>query len=178
MLQHLVDGVGVEEPTVDGGRVDPFRQPVIVRVVTPVEALPLRLLFLAERVVVDALAWEPEIHLLNLRWHEIAVRHRGRELVRVGGHPRLQVEELVGVPVDLIPRRRGQAHQEGIEVPKDGPVLLVHRTVRLVDDHEVEMPDAAFLDTLLGEEVQANCPSLSLLLERKLRSALLGMLGA
>ena len=43
MLQHLVDGVAVEQPTVDGGRVDPFRQPAIILVVTPVEALPLRL---------------------------------------------------------------------------------------------------------------------------------------
>ena len=141
MLQHLVDGVAVEQPTVDGGRVDPFRQPAIVLVVAPVEALPLRLLFLAERVVVDALAWKPEIHLLNLRGYEKAVRHRGRELVRVGGHARLQVEEFVGVPVDLIPRRRGQAHQQRVEVPKDGPVLLIHRPVRLVDDHEIEVPD-------------------------------------
>ena len=56
MLQHLVDRVVVEEPTVDGGGVYPFRQPAIVRVVAPVEALPLCPLFLAERVVVDALA--------------------------------------------------------------------------------------------------------------------------
>ena len=122
-------------------RVDPFRQPAIVLVVAPVEALPLRLFFLAERVVVDALAWKPEVHLLNLRGYEKAVRHRGREFVRVGGHARLQVEEFVGVPVDLIPRRCGQAHQERVEVPKDGPVFLIHRTVRLVDDHEIEMPD-------------------------------------
>ena len=100
-----------------------------------------RLLFLAERVVVDAIAWKPEVHLLNLRWYEKAVRHRGRELVHVGGHARLKIEEFVGVPVDLIPRRRGQAHQQRVEVPKDGPVLLIHRPVRLVDDHEVEMPD-------------------------------------
>ena len=113
----------------------------IVLVVAPVEALPLCLLFLAERVVVDALARKPEIHLLNLRRYEKAVRHRGREFVRVGGHARLQVEEFVGVAVDLIPRRRGQAHQQRVEVPKDGPVLLIHRTVRLVDDHEIEMPD-------------------------------------
>ena len=141
MLQHLVDRVVVEEPTVDGGRVDPFGQPAAVLVVVPVETLPLGLLFLAERVVVDALAGKPEIHLLHLRRHEVAVGHRGRELVRVGGHARLQVEELVGVPVDLIPGRRGKAHQQRVEVPKDGPVLLIHRPVRLVDDHEIEVPD-------------------------------------
>ncbi len=141
MPQHLVDGVAVEEPVVDGGRVDPVRQPAAVLVVAPVEALPLRLLFLAERVVVDAVAREPEIHLLHPRRHEKAVGHRGRELVRVGGHARFQLEELVGVPVDLVARRRGQAHQQRVEVPEDGPVLLIHRAVRLVDDHEIEVPD-------------------------------------
>jgi len=35
-----------------------------------------------------------------------------------------------------------QADQQGIEVPEDGAVLLVHRAVRLVDDDEVEVPDA------------------------------------
>ena len=44
MLQHLVDSVAVEQPTVDGGRVDLIRQPDAVFVVTPIEALPLRLL--------------------------------------------------------------------------------------------------------------------------------------
>ena len=141
MLQHLVDRVAVEEPVVDGRSVDPFRQGATVLVVAPVEALPLRLLFFAERVVIDALAWKQEIDLLNPGRYEKAVRHRGRELVRVGGHARLQLEELVGVPVHLIPRRRGQTHQQRVEVPKDGAVLLVHRTVRLVDDHEIEMPD-------------------------------------
>ena len=61
MLQHLVDRVVVEQPTVDGGRVDPLRQPAIVLIVAPVEALPLRLLFLAERVVVDASRGNREI---------------------------------------------------------------------------------------------------------------------
>ena len=63
MLQHLVDRVAVEEPVVDGGRVDPFRQLSAVLVVAPVKALPLCLLLLAERVVVDAFAWKPEVHL-------------------------------------------------------------------------------------------------------------------
>ena len=58
------------------------------------------------------------------------------------GTPGFKIEEFVGVPVDLIPRRRGQAHQQRVEVPKDGPVLLIRRPVRLVDDHEVEMPDS------------------------------------
>ena len=100
------------------------------------------LLFLGERVVVDAVAWKAEIHLLNPGRHEKAVRHRGLELVRVGRHARLQLEEFVGVPVDLIPRRCGQTQQQRVEVPKDGAVLLIHRAVRLVDDHEIEMADA------------------------------------
>ena len=111
MLQHFVDRVVVEEPVVDGGGVDPFRQPAAVRVIAPVEAFPLCLFFLAERVVVDAVARKPEVHLLNLRWYEKAVCHRGREFVHVGGHARLQVEESIGVSVDLIPRRCGQADQ-------------------------------------------------------------------
>ena len=135
MLQHLVGGVGVEEPAVDGGGIDPLQSPAVVPLIAPVEALPLCLLFLAERVVVDALARKPQIHLLHLRRHEKAVHHRRLELVRIGGHARLQVEERVGVAVHLIPGRCGQTHQERVEVPEDRPVLLIYRAVGLVDDH-------------------------------------------
>ena len=115
--------------------------PAAVLVVAPVEALPLRPLLLAERVVVYAVPRKPEIHLLNPRRHEKAIGDRFRQFVRVGGHARLQIEEFVRVAVDLVPRRRGQADEQRVKVPEDGAVLLVHRPVRLVDDHEIEMPD-------------------------------------
>ena len=44
--------------------------------------------------------------------------------------------------VDLVLGRRGQADQQRVEIVEDGPVFLIHRAVRLVDDDEVEVPDA------------------------------------
>ena len=142
VLEHLVYRVLVEEPAVDGGGVDPVRQTALVHVIAPVEALPLFLLFVAERVVVDAFAGKLQVHLLHARWHEEAVRDGGLQFVGVGRHARFQVEECVGVPVYLVPWCRGQTDQQRVEVAEDRPVLLIHRAMRFVDDHEIEMPDA------------------------------------
>ena len=142
VLEHLVHRVLVEEPAVDGGGVDLVRQTVLVHVVAPVEALPLFLFLVAERVVVDAFAGKLQVHLLHARWHEEAVCDGGLQFVGVGRHARLQVEECVGVSVYLLPWCRGQTDQQRVEVAEDRPVLLVHRAMRFVDDHEIEMPDA------------------------------------
>ena len=64
------------------------------------------------------------------------------ERVGVGRHAVLEVEQAVGVAVDLVLRRRGQADQQRVEVVEDRAVLLVHRAVRLVDDDEVEVARA------------------------------------
>jgi hypothetical protein len=51
-----------------------------------------------------------------------------------------EVEQPIGVDIDLVFRRGGQAHQKRVEVAEDGAVLLVHGAVRCVDDDEVEVP--------------------------------------
>ena len=72
----------------------------------------------------------------------MAIGHRLVQPVGIGRHAAFEVEQAVGVVVDLVLGRGGQADQQGIEVVEDGPVLLIHRAVRLVDDDEVEMADA------------------------------------
>ena len=64
------------------------------------------------------------------------------EVVEVRRDTALEVEEVVGVDVDLVLRRRGQADEEAVEVVEDRAVLLVDGAVRLVDDDEVEVADA------------------------------------
>ena len=58
VLKHFVDRVLVENPAVDGRGVDPVWKRVRFHIIAPVSALPLLLLLIAERVVVDALAGE------------------------------------------------------------------------------------------------------------------------
>ncbi|MGV7607457.1 hypothetical protein PJN30_22710, partial [Mycobacterium kansasii] len=43
------------------------------------------------------------------------------------------MEQAVGVVVDLVLRGGGQADQQGVKPGKNGPVLLIDRTVRLVE---------------------------------------------
>jgi hypothetical protein len=123
---------------------------------------------------------ELERHRDRLRRDEEAVAHGLIERVGVGGHAVLEIEEAVGVAVHLVLGRRGEAHEERIEVVEDGAVLLEHRTVCLVDDHDVEVPHAeaalpvgrlvdqphhrrigrdvdAPLGLLLGDEVHGRC---------------------
>ena len=57
--------------------------------------------------------------------------------VGIGRHAVFQVEQRIGVLVDLVLGRRGQADEIGIEIFEDGAVALVDRAMRLVDDDEV-----------------------------------------
>ncbi|SLH03662.1 Uncharacterised protein [Mycobacteroides abscessus subsp. abscessus] len=52
------------------------------------------------------------------------------------------MEQLVGVVVDFVLRGRGESEEQRVEVPEDVPVLLVHRSVRLVDHDEIEVAGA------------------------------------
>ena len=65
--------------------------------------------------------------------------HRLVEAIGVGRHAVLEVEQIVGVAVDLVLRRGGQADQQAVEIVEDRPVLLVDGAVRLIDDDKVEM---------------------------------------
>ena len=139
VLQHLVHGVLVEQPLVDGLRLDAVGH---VAFVVPFQRVPLVLVLFRELVVLDALALELERHRHGRRRHEEAVAHRLLERVGVGRHAVLEIEQAVGVAVDFVLRRGRQADQQRVEVVEDGAVLLEHRAVRLVDDHEIEVADA------------------------------------
>ena len=118
-------------------RLDPVGdRPVLV----PFERVPLLLLLVGEVVVADALALELQRHRDRLRRHQVAVGDRVLEVVGVGRHAALELEQRVGVAVDLVPRRRGQPDQQAVEILEDRPVLAVDRAVRLVDHDQVEMP--------------------------------------
>ena len=134
--EDLVDGVGVEQEPVEllGG--DGVGD---VAVLVPLEGVPVVLLLLGQVVVADALAQELGRHRHPDRRDEVALRDGVVEAVGVGGHAGFEVEQLVGVAVDLVLRGRGQPDEEGVEPGEDRPILLIDRSVRLVDDHQVEV---------------------------------------
>ncbi len=136
VLQHLVHGVLVEQPLVDRLGLDPVGHRAVV---VPLQRVPLVLVLFRQLVVLDALALELERHRDGLRRHEEAVAHRLLQRVGVGRHAVLEVEQAVGVAVHLVLRRRREPDQQRVEVVEDGAVLLEHRAVRLVDDHQVEV---------------------------------------
>ena len=139
VLEHAVDGVGVEQPLVERRRIDGARNGAAV---VPFQRVPRLLLLVGELVVADAAVEEVGGERDRLGRHQEAVLHRLVEAIGVGRHAGLQIEQPVGVAVDLALRRRGQADQQAVEVFEDRLVLAVDRAMRLVDHHEVEVPDA------------------------------------
>ncbi len=137
--QHLVDGVLIEQPFVHGLGIHLVRG---VAVFIPLQFVPARLLLFREVVVLDALALELQRHRDGHWRHQVTVCYRFVQAVGVGGYPVFQSEQAVGVVVNLVFGRGRQAHQEGVEVVEDGPVLLVDGAVRFVDDDEVEVAHA------------------------------------
>ena len=59
--------------------------------------------------------------------------------IHVCGNATLHLEEIVGVPIDLIFRRGGEAHHLRVEVVEYGAVFLEDGAMRLIDDDQVEM---------------------------------------
>ena len=141
MREDLVDGVRVEEPAIHGLGVDLLNGGPAA-IVRPVLLVPLLLFLLGELVVADAIALELERHRDGLHRHEELVLHRVVEVVCVGRDAVLQFEQRVRVAVNLVDRGRREPHEQRVEVVEDGAVLLKHRAVRLVDDHQVEVAHA------------------------------------
>ena len=82
----------------------------------------------------------------GLEGHEEAVGDGLIEAVLIGGQADLPIKEFVGVAVDLLAWRGGEAAQQRIEVGEDRTILLVHTAVGLVDDHQIEVPHPEALD--------------------------------
>ena len=137
--QHLVDRVLVEQPLVERLGIDLVGRAAVL---VPFQLVPAGLVLVRQVGVADALALELQRHRDRHRRHQMAVCHGLVQAVGIGRHAVLQTEQAVGVVVDLVLGRGGQAHQQRVEILEDGAVLLVDRAVRLVDHDEVEMPDA------------------------------------
>ena len=150
-LEDLVDGVLVEQEPVELLGTDLAGRAVLA----PVEGIPLVLLVLGEVVVLDAGAQELGADADALGWDQVTGVDGFVEGVVVGGDAVLEVEEPVGVVVDLVLGRRGEADEERVEVVEDRAVLGVDRAVGLVDDDEVEVagPEAAVAVVDLIDEV-------------------------
>ena len=130
-VQGQTDGVLVEQPLVEGGGLNPLGQlPVLVSK----SGLILRLFLLGQVGVGNALLQEFQLALHGEEVHQKTVLYRLGQLVAVGGHAALQFKDLIGVLIDLVFRGGGEAHQRGIEVVKNVPVLVVDGTVGLVTD--------------------------------------------
>ena len=77
------------------------------------------------------------------------------ELIAVGGHAVFQFKDLIGVLVDLVLGGGGEAHQGGVEIGKDVPVLVVDGPVGLVADDQVEVAAGEQLALLVLYRVDA-----------------------
>jgi len=153
VAQHLVHGVGVEQPLVQCGGVHRIGD---VAFFVPLQCVPPFFLFFRQVLVLDALALVLEWHRNRTGWHQIALGHGFVQAIDIGGYATFQVKQPVGVVVNLVLGRGGQAHQHGVKVIKDGAVLLVHRAVRLVDDDEVKVADTKTALTVGGLVNQAH----------------------
>ena len=138
MLQHLVHGVRIEQPLVDRFCLHSSG------------TLPSS--FHSSASHCSFSSSDSSSYLMPSRWNlsgtetawaapEIVV-HRILQRVGIRRHAGFQVEQAIGVAVDFILGRGSQPHQQRIEILEDGAVFLIHRAVRLVDDDQVEMPDA------------------------------------
>ena len=101
----LVDGVGVEKPCINRGRSDLPRD---IAFFVLLDRVPLFLLVLAQIIVSEALPHEFHGHRDRPGRDQISVLHRLIEAVGVGRHATLELEEPIGIPVDLVLRRCGQ----------------------------------------------------------------------
>ncbi len=138
--EHLVDGVGVEQPLVQ--RRSRHHVGRVAALVVPFEFVPLLLLLLGEVVVVDAFALEPKRHRHTPERDEEPVGDGLLQAVLVGRDAGLQVEQVVGVLLDLGLGCGGEPDEQRVEVVEDRPVLVEHRPVRLVDHDQVEVVGA------------------------------------
>ena len=151
-VQGLADGVLVEQPLVESRRLDLLRQlPVLIGE----GGLVFLLLLLRQVVVGDAFDEEFQLALHREEVHQKAVLHRLGQVVAVGRYAALQLEDLVGILVDLVLGGGGEAHQGRVKVGEDVPILVVDGPVGLVADDEVEVAHGEQLPVLILHGVDA-----------------------
>ena len=136
--QHLVHGVLVEQPLVDGFGRHLFWN---IAFLVPFQRIPLIFLLFRQLIVLDPFALEGKRHRDRLGRNKKAIMHGVFQRIGIGRYAVFKIEQAVGVAVHLVLGRGGQPHQQRIEVVEDGPVFLEDRAMRLVDDDQIEMAD-------------------------------------
>ena len=134
-MQHLTDGVLVEHPLIERGRADKLRQIAVVLK----GFFVCRLVLVGKLVVGNAFLQKFERGFYRKEVHQIAVLYRLRQVVAVGRLAAVQFKDLIGILVDLVLRRGGQADQRRVEVVENILILIIDRAVRFVADHQIKM---------------------------------------
>ena len=145
-VQHLPDRILIEDPLIQRRGCDALRQLAVFILKGVLVGLLVRV---GELVVDDALLDEFQPGLHGQEIHQIPVTDGLRQLVAVGRHAVFQLKDLVGILVDLVLGRGRQTHQRRIEIIENIAVFIVDRAVRLVADHEIEMPAGKELSLLV-----------------------------
>jgi hypothetical protein len=128
--------IGIEQPCVDGFRIDCVRDGSVL---VPLDFVPTLLVLLGQVGVPDPFALDLQRHRDGSGRHEESLLDRRVQGVGVGGHAFLEAEKRIRIAVDLVFGCCGQPDQQRIEVAEDRPVFLVDGPVCLVDHDQVEM---------------------------------------
>ena len=146
-IENLPDRVLVEHPVIYGAAFDRFGE-VSIRIG---ECFLIEcLLFFIEIGIRDPIREELKAGYNGPVVDEEPVLYRLREFVTVCRDTGREVEELIGVPVDLIFGCCCKADEEGVEVGEYVPVLVVDAPVGLVYYYHVEMPGGVEALSVLG----------------------------
>ena len=136
-VQHLPDGIFIENPLVQRRRCNALRKFTIL-VLKSVLVGPL--VRVGKFIVDNALFNEFQFRFYRQEIHQIPVLDRLRQLIAIGGHAIFQLKYLIGILVDLVLGRGCQPHQRGIKVVENIPVFVVNGAVSFVADDQIEMP--------------------------------------
>ena len=60
-------------------------------------------------------------------------------VIGVGWNIMLHFKKVIGIPIHIRFRRSGEAHQERVEILKNGPVFFENAAVALVNDNQVKV---------------------------------------
>ena len=136
-IQHLPDGIFIENPLVQRRRCNTLRKfPILV--LKSVLVSPL--VRVGKFIVDNALFNEFQFRFYRQEIHQIPVLDRLRQLIAIGGHTIFQLKNLIGILVNFVFRRGCQPHQRGIKVVENIPVFVVNGAVSFVADDQIEMP--------------------------------------
>jgi len=135
MREHKIDRVFVEEPLMHLRRFDDIGSFVLL---TPLKLIPSVLVFVAQVVIAQALGGDTRGRIQHPIRHQVFICDRLRKRVLVRRDAVFKLKEAVGIVVDLVARRGGQADEQRVEVIEDRAIFLIDGAMRLVDDDEVE----------------------------------------